>query len=38
MSKDNCQIDLTWIILLGLVFFLGTGRGVPEEGSPIIIT
>jgi len=36
-NSKNFEIDLTWIILLGLVFIFGTGRGIPQDVEPIII-
>lgn len=33
----NFEINLTWIILLGLVFIFGTGRGTPQPEEIIII-
>ncbi|WP_278279845.1 hypothetical protein [Thermotalea metallivorans] len=38
MSRnEDLKVDLVWIILLGLVFIFGTGRGKPGQEAPIII-
>ena len=37
MNCENSKIDLLWIIVLGLIFIFGTGRGTPVEGAPTII-
>jgi len=37
-NNSSFQVDFTWIILLGLIFLLGTGREPAEPGESIIIT
>ncbi len=38
-GSSDFQTDLTWIVILGLVFILGTGRGVAHGGEePIVIS
>lgn len=38
MSNNNCQADLSWIVLLGLIFLLGTGRSGADQSGEVIIT
>ncbi|MFZ5965700.1 MAG: hypothetical protein ACOYVK_00785 [Bacillota bacterium] len=36
-GNGDSNVCLLWVIVLGLVFILGTGRGVAEPGEPAII-